>query len=177
MYRRQHLFPQLPQRLKLATFTPKSGNTRFRSVHFYAVPESQKLETATQILLTGGGPKDDVRNNTRVTLVGRNSTELVAAMLRIDAAGVNCFSSDDPYIRDGHSFHASVVMSVNVTTAPVCSNIKYSQHVLFLSSTDFRDAMDVITLQHTDVNLVTVLFDESDDDQRSQVSQMLNLLR
>ncbi|KAH7711841.1 RNA recognition motif domain containing protein [Aphelenchoides avenae] len=127
-------------------------------VHFYAVSEN-------------------VRNNTKVTLVARSSTELVAAMLRVDAAGVDCFSSEDPSIRDGRSFHPSELMSVNVTTAPTCSNMKYSQHVVFLSPVAMRDAMDLLMIQHTDVNLVAVLFDESADDQRSQVSQLLNVLR
>ncbi|KAH7693541.1 hypothetical protein AAVH_39422 [Aphelenchoides avenae] len=73
------------------------------------------------------------------------------------------------------------MLTVNVTKTPVCSKIKYSQHVIFLSPIDDPEdigaAMDVMMLERTDVNLVTVLFDKSDSEQRHQVSLMLNLLR
>ncbi|KAH7722932.1 hypothetical protein AAVH_09588 [Aphelenchoides avenae] len=156
-------------------------------VHFYAVSESKKLEKATRILSTGGNAEQDGNNNasdkrnTKVTLVARSTSELVAAMGRINVAGMDCFTCDDPSIRGGHAFRPSKHMTVNVSTAPVSDKIKYSQHVIFLSPIDDPEdigaAMDVMMLERTDVNLVTVLFDEGDDDQRHQVSLMLNLLR
>ncbi|KAH7722923.1 hypothetical protein AAVH_09579 [Aphelenchoides avenae] len=156
-------------------------------IHFYAVPETEKLETATQILLGGFYAAEDVNNNktdqrnTKVTLVARGMQELVAAMDRINAAAVDCWMSDDPSIRSGHAFHPSEWTTVNVSMAPICNKIKYSQHVVFLSPIDDPDdigaAMDVIMLERTHVNLVSVLFDEGDVDQRLQVSLMLNLLR
>ncbi|KAH7664927.1 hypothetical protein AAVH_43315 [Aphelenchoides avenae] len=118
---------------------------------------------------------------TKVTFVVRSTSELVEATRRINAAGVDCFTCDDPSIRGGHAFRPSKHMTVNVSTAPVSSKIKYSQHVVFLSPIDDPEdigaAMDVMMLERTDVNLVTMLFDEDDDDQRHQVSLMLNLLR
>ncbi|KAH7722933.1 hypothetical protein AAVH_09589 [Aphelenchoides avenae] len=156
-------------------------------VHFYAVPETEKLKTATQILLDGFCVGQDVNNNisdqrnTKVTLVARGLQELVAAMGRINSAGMDCWMSDDPSIRGGHAFHPSEWMTVNVSMAPICNKIKYSQHVVFLSPIDDPEdmgaAMNVMMLERTDVNLVSVLFDEGDDEQRLQVSEMLNLLR
>ncbi|KAH7722912.1 hypothetical protein AAVH_09568 [Aphelenchoides avenae] len=156
-------------------------------VHFYAVTESEKLEIATQICSTGGNEEQDANNNesderyTKVTFVVRSTSELVEATRRINAAGMDCFTCVDPSIRGGHSFHRSEFMTVNVTIAPVCGKIKFSQHVVFLSPIDDPEdmgaAMDVMMLERTDVNLVSVLFDESNEDERHQVSLMLNLLR
>ncbi|KAH7722924.1 hypothetical protein AAVH_09580 [Aphelenchoides avenae] len=98
-------------------------------VHFYTALESEKLEMVTQFLLNGPyAEQGDTNNNrsTKVTLVASSSSELIAAMLRIDAVGVDCFSGDDHSIRDGHCSRSSERMTVNVAKAPVCSKIKHS---------------------------------------------------